>query len=298
MSTVPAPPRTGIAARLRLVAELGKLRITLLSTLSALMGYVLAAGGVDAGLLVTLAGTWVLAVGSSTLNQIQERTLDARMARTRNRPLPSGRLSASAARAIAFVEILGGSMLLLATGSLWPWLLGLTAVLWYNGVYTPLKRRTAFAVVPGALIGAIPPVMGWTAAGGSPADPRILVVALFFFIWQVPHFWLLLFRYGPEYREAGFPSLTDVFDNRQLSRLTFSWTVATAAGCLLLPLFGAVRSDLSGLILLIGAALLVIQSARLLIGSAGPTRFFGAFRVINAFALLAIVAGFLDPWLA
>ena len=87
-------------------------------------------------------------------------------------------------------------------------LLGLITVVWYNGIYTPLKRVTAFAAIPGGVVGAIPPVIGWVSGGGDPTDARIIVVAFFFFVWQVPHFWLLLMRIGGDYERAGLPSLT------------------------------------------------------------------------------------------
>ena len=68
------------------------------------------------------------------------------------------------------------------------------ALIWYNGIYTPLKRKTAFAVVPGSVIGAIPPMVGYVAAGGSALDPQILAFAFFMFMWQIPHFWLLIMK--------------------------------------------------------------------------------------------------------
>jgi hypothetical protein len=87
-------------------------------------------------------------------------------------------------------------------------------VLWYNGVYTFLKRKSPFAAIPGAVIGAIPPAIGWICGKGALSfDPQILALSFFFFIWQVPHFWLLLLNFGRDYEKAGFPSLTRIFNS-------------------------------------------------------------------------------------
>jgi protoheme IX farnesyltransferase len=287
----------GLRARLGLLAELGKARISLLAALTALMGHALARYGLYVESLLPVLGTYILALGASSLNEYQERSLDARMARTRRRPLPSGRISPSAALAVAFAEILVGSVVLLATGRLTPWALGLAAVAWYNGLYTPLKRRSAFAVLPGSLIGALPPLIGWTAAGASLADPRILVVAFFFFIWQVPHFWLLMLKYGEQYRQAGLPSITDLFSRPQLARITFIWTLATGVACLMLPLFGSLRSPGSWAALAAAALWLVYQSARALSWDTPEPAFMRAFREINVFALVVILVALVDPYL-
>jgi len=161
------------------------------------------------------------------------------------------------------------------------------AVLWYNGVYTPLKRLTAFAVAPGALIGALPPAIGWTAAGGSAGDLRLLALAFFFFIWQVPHFWLLLFKYGEEYAEAGFPSITRLFSTTQLGRLTFVWMLATAAASLLLPLYGVSRaaSTAYGIVALDAAPVVLLSPGN---GHAPRGAFIG--KNLYARAVMALLA--------
>ncbi len=128
--------------------------------------------------------------------------------------------------------------------------LGLFAILWYNGVYTYLKRRTAFAAVPGALVGVIPPVLGWVSGGGNLLDHRIWAVSFFFFIWQVPHFWLLLMDSGEDYKKAGLPSLTEIFTTFQLKRIISIWVLSTAVSCLVIPLFGFLTFSLSHFFLL------------------------------------------------
>ena len=102
-------------------------------------------------------------------------------------------------------------------------------------------RERLLAAVPGGVVGAIPPVIGWVAGGGDPFDPRIASVAFFFFMWQVPHFWLLLiFSCGSDYERAGLPSLTRTFSVAQISRITFMWILGTVMASVLIPLFGLV----------------------------------------------------------
>jgi heme o synthase len=100
-------------------------------------------------------------------------------------------------------------------------------LIWYNGIYTPLKKINPLAIIPGSLVGSIPPAVGWTAAGGNILDPQIIILSFFFFIWQIPHFWLLLLIFGKDYENAGFPTLMQIFSSDQLARITFIWIVAT-----------------------------------------------------------------------
>jgi len=274
-----------------MIGELGKVRIAVLSTASAATGFALAARGWDTLMIPTLGGVFLLACGAGALNQVQERDIDALMLRTRNRPIPSGRLSARAALVIAIAMLALG----LAALSFSPvaMLLGLVTVLWYNGVYTPLKRVSAFAAIPGGVVGAIPPVIGWVAGGGSAADPRILAVAFFFFVWQVPHFWLLLFRIGDDYARAGLPVLTNVFTRPQLARVIYVWMIATAVACMSMPLFGvpAGKWIMAGLGL---ASVWLGWHATTMVRSQGRVL---AFHQINLYALFVIsllsVSGFI-----
>ncbi|MHC4443855.1 MAG: UbiA family prenyltransferase [Planctomycetota bacterium] len=215
---------------LKIILELTRFRITIMVTLTTATGYILASGALEWKLWKPLLGTFLLAAGASALNQLKEADIDARMKRTRNRPIPSGRIKPSLAFIFALILIHLGVIILISIKTNTYILLGLSgfAVIWYNGVYTRLKRITAFAVVPGALIGAIPPLIGYASAGGSVFDSVILLVAVFFFIWQIPHFWLLLLLIGDEYSQAGLATLTDLFSRQQLFRITFIWILATA----------------------------------------------------------------------
>lgn len=268
--------------RLKVLLELGKIRIAVLSTASVFAGYVLAAGRVDWGILQPLVGVVVLACGAGALNQYQERDIDARMDRTKYRPIPSGRVTPGYALRAAFSMILLGSLIMVPN---WTAIgLGWLTILWYNALYTPLKRVTAFAAVPGGVVGAIPPAIGWVCGGGELLDRRILAVAFFFFIWQIPHFWILLMRVGDDYAKAGLPTLNEIFSRRQLSRVTFVWTLTAAVVCLAFPLFGVARDSwiYSGFV---ASAIWLAWHAVSMLRSGGSRL---AFAEINVFALLVI----------
>ncbi len=278
--------------------ELLKLRITLASTVTTGVGYIMARGQFDRHLIAVMVGILLQACGAAALNQVQDARLDGRMARTAGRPIPSGRISRFGA-AIYAVVLLGAGTILLWFGGKAPALLGLAAAIVYNGVYTPLKRVTPFAVLPGSLIGALPPVVGWTAAGGYLVDPTIHLVAFFFFIWQIPHFWLLLLLYARDYRDGGLPSLFDRFGYGQIVRLTFVWIAAVCVAALLFPLVDLFAQVELAYVVVVAGLLLVIRASALLRvdimhlpdpGDDALTQFHGSCRTrfieLNTFALL------------
>ena len=225
-----------------ILLDLAKIRISLLATLSAATGYLLATGKITIHMLVPTGAVFLLACGSCALNQYQDREIDQLMERTKPRPIPSGRLDPETALWISIGLILLGSLILFSGAGDLALALGIFSVLWYNLIYTPLKRKTAFAAIPGALVGAIPPALGWVIGGGGTLDPRIGGVALFFFIWQMPHFWLLLLDFSEDYKRAGLPSITKIFSAKQIRRIIFVWLLSTGVSSLIIPLFGLLNS--------------------------------------------------------
>lgn len=270
--------------------QLTRLPLALLTTCSAATGWVLAHQGFGAGMAVPVAAVFLLAGGATALNQLQERASDALMERTRTRPIPSGAVGPASAGILAALLLMAGLAVLAAGGGLLPAAYGAFSIAWYNGVYTRLKRRTAFASVPGGLVGAVPPAIGWVTGGGSPLDPPLLILMAFFFLWQVPHFWILSMIYEDDYRAAGFPVLADRFAPPVLRRLTLLWAAAATGACVLMPLYGLIqRPGLYAAIIGLGA-LFLIALAVLLLGS-GPDPFSlrPAFMVVNFFALAVML---------
>lgn len=260
--------------------------VSLFAACSAATGFLLGPYQRLAEALVPAAAVFLLACGASALNQYQERSIDARMERTRRRPLPSGTITPARALSFALGLILASLAMLSQTGGVKTFLLGLFALLWYNGIYTSLKRTTAFASVPGAVVGMIPPAIGWSSAGGPLFDARLAAVCFVFFMWQVPHFWLLLLHHGDEYKKAGLPSLFGVLSPAQISRVTFIWIFAASVAVLLLPLYGAVRSPLIYFALIPPAVWLVWNGRSLAKKRPMLSLSPGLFRKINIYLFL------------
>lgn len=274
--------------KIKILAELTKIRITFFVTVTTAFGYIAASDYLNFEFVILLAGVLSLACGSAALNHYQERNTDALMSRTRNRPIPSGRISANAALEISVILILIGILLITLAGNFISTLFGLLNLIWYNIIYTPLKKKTAFAIIPGSLVGAIPPIIGWTAAGGSLLNPQILMIAFFFFIWQIPHFWLLLLVLDEDYKKAGMPTLTNLFSKSQLARITFIWIMATAISSLFLPMVALVETEIVKYLIVLSVILLSINSLKLLkYSDENPTIKF-AFRNINFFVLFIV----------
>jgi len=192
-------------------ADLFKARLTSLVLLTTMVGFYLGLRGrVDWALLGhTLLGTTLVACGGSALNQFLEREHDSRMRRTRNRPLPSGRLQPSTVLVIGSLCAVAGIAYLAALVNAKTAGVGAATFLLYVLVYTPLKRVTWLNTIVGAVPGALPPVIGWTAARGAFG---VEALALFGIqaLWQLPHFWAIAWMYRDEYEKAGFKMLPGV----------------------------------------------------------------------------------------
>ncbi len=195
--------------RLSDVAALTKLRITVVVVMTAAIGFFMAARGSQwawLALLGGLAGTALCCMGASAFNQVYERDTDGLMRRTSQRPLPAGRLSPGAALWIGVsLTTVGIAALWLSSNALAAGLAGFTVAA-YAGAYTPLKRRTPWAVWVGAVPGAMPPVIGAAAATGRVGIEAALLFAVMF-IWQLPHFLAIAWLYRQDYARAGLPIL-------------------------------------------------------------------------------------------
>ena len=270
---------------IRLFLELTKFRLSAAVTLSTLFAFVLGGGG-DAALLARSAlAVLLLALGVSALNQYQERDADGQMARTKRRPIPSGRVSPDAALVLAGTLILLATLMIYGALGVPGVLLFLFVPLWYNGVYTFLKRRSAFAVVPGGVLGVIPPAVGWLAAGRHPAEPEFLALGVLFFVWQVPHFWLLMARHHTDYRTAGFPTAIESFGPEGFRRVLYVWWMLTVCCALFAAGVFGVRTRPVLLLLLLLAAAAAFAGTRMLFRTLTPDRAGALFRGINLFLL-------------
>jgi len=244
--------------------ELCKLNIMVPVSLTGFTGYFIFDPHLSVRIFLTSLGVLLMAVSASVLNQVQEVELDRKMNRTYSRPIPAGKITIQKAIIFFFINLVAGTVLIYTAGNLKAATIGLLTVLWYNGVYTYSKRITAFAVVPGALTGALPPLIGWVAAGGGIWDKPIIFLEFLFFIGQIPHFWLMILKYGDEYKKAGIPTLKDIFKLSQINRLTFTWIITSVVAALFLCYFEIIQNRLIILILMTGSAFMIWQFVDLL----------------------------------
>jgi protoheme IX farnesyltransferase len=233
--------------------DLVKLRLTSLVLLTTLVGfYVGTRGALDYLLMFhTLLGTALVAAGAAALNQLIEREHDARMPRTEDRPLPSGRLTPDAVLIFGGAISAAGLLYLAFAVNLLTSVLGIVTLVSYLFVYTPLKRVTSLNTVIGAIPGALPPLMGWVAARGQISIGGWALFAILFF-WQLPHFLAIAWLYRDEYSQAGYVMLPSIdADGSRTGRQTVSHTLGLLAVSLTPVYYG-----LAGAVYFVGALLL------------------------------------------
>jgi protoheme IX farnesyltransferase len=233
--------------------ELGKPRVVMLIMFTAIAGMFLAAPGVPPphALLFGTIGIALAASSAAAINHVLDRRFDAQMARTRNRPLPTGHVTGK--QALAYAAVLGVLSMVL----LWGWVNPLTAMLTFGSligyavVYTVwLKHATPQNIVIGGAAGAAPPVLGWTAVTGH-VDPYSLLLFLIIFTWTPPHFWALAIARRDEYAQAGIPMLPVAYSSDFTRLHILLYTILLVIVTLLPYLTG-----MSGLIYLAAALVL------------------------------------------
>lgn len=245
MARTTAKPRSTAAA----YRELAKPRIVTMVLVTTVLGYAMAGGALDAIYLVwLLLGTGMVAGGASALNHYLERDADARMNRTKSRPIPSGQISPTAALNYGAYLVLAGTILLGLKVNLLTAHLGLLSAFLYALVYTPLKRLSWWNTPVGAIPGAIPPLMGWAAATNGLSLGAWLLFAILF-IWQHPHFYAIAWMFRDDYERGGFKMLPVVHpDGKRTFRQILGYSVLLVPVSLLPTLIG-----MSGWIYFFGA---------------------------------------------
>ncbi|MBI4471567.1 MAG: protoheme IX farnesyltransferase [Acidobacteria bacterium] len=185
--------------------ELTKPNITMLVLITTVVGFYMASEGPIRLLLLlhTVLGTALVAGGASALNQYIEREMDARMVRTRGRPLPDGRMLPNDALLFSSIISVTGVAWLMLFVNVLTGILGLLTLAAYIFIYTPLKTRTTLCTLIGAFPGATPPMMGWTAVRGE-IDAFALALFAILFLWQMPHFFAIAWIYTEDYARSGF----------------------------------------------------------------------------------------------
>jgi len=196
-----------VQAKAKAYFELLKFRLSFTVAFSCAFGFVLASAQLNwLNLVMLFIGGLLLSGSSGAINQILEKDFDALMSRTKNRPLPTGRLSVYEASIFSMICFTASIVILsLYTNSLTV-VLSIVSMILYSFVYTPLKRVGPIAVFVGAIPGALPPLLGWTAATGSISYEALIIFGIQF-IWQFPHFWAIAWVADDDYKKAGFKLL-------------------------------------------------------------------------------------------
>jgi protoheme IX farnesyltransferase len=236
-SAVQTRPRAATAAAD--LMELVKARLSLLTVATAMAGFALGVKDTWTWLLLasTLAGTALSAAGAAALNQWWERDLDARMKRTQDRPLPAGRMAASDALITGAVLSVSGVLILALFANLLAAFLAAATIIFYILIYTPLKRVTELNTIVGAVPGALPPLIGWTAARGSINAEGLTLFAILF-LGQMPHFLAIAWLYRADYTQAGFKMLSENDETGAVTgRQAFIYALALLAVSLLPSVF-------------------------------------------------------------
>jgi protoheme IX farnesyltransferase len=237
-----------------LYLALTKPDVSFLVVLTTLAGYYLGSRGpLDwMRMAETVFGTTLIAAGTSAFNHCLERYTDAQMRRTAARPLPSGQLAMRDAWLFAALLVVSGSAYLAMTAGMKACLLGLFTVVTYLGIYTPLKKRTSWATAIGAIPGAMPPLIGWVAAGGS-LNLEAWVLFTVMVLWQFPHFLAIAWMYREDYSRAGL-RMIPAADQRD-GKGTYLRVILAALALLPVSLLPAAL-DLSGITYFFGAVVL------------------------------------------
>ena len=196
-----------VLAKTRAAWELLKPRLSFLVAFSCAFGYVLASPQVNwVALSMLFIGGFLISGASVVVNQILEKDLDKLMSRTQHRPLPTGRLSVNEAITVCVLTLAAGIAILLVYTNVFTTVLSMISMILYSFVYTPLKRVGPIAVFVGAIPGALPPLLGWTAATGFISHEAMIIFGIQF-IWQFPHFWAIAWVADEDYKKAGFKLL-------------------------------------------------------------------------------------------
>lgn len=217
---------------------LTKFKLSFVVSLSLVFGFLLAKEKIDLTIIEPFIAVFLLALGVSCLNQVQEYKEDSLMSRTKNRPIAAKRISPKHGFYISTILILIATLFIYLSLGIKGIIIFALVILLYNGFYTFAKKTTIYAAVYGAVLGVIPPMIGWISANGDLKTLEFFSLGLFYFIWQIPHFWLLVLKYKKDYKKAKFPTMIDNFGVDGLERITFIWLLLTLiAGSFLLMVF-------------------------------------------------------------
>ena len=268
-----------------------RIKVTILVGLSAFAGTCLFSSEITDKSFFGVLIAFFLSSGCSALNQWQERCSDFLMKRTKTRPIPSGNMQARTVLKIAFLLIFIAFVLIAYLGNWALMWVAIFSVIIYNFIYTPLKKKTAVALLFGSVSGALPPVIGFLAVGGSLFDRRIMVVSIILYIWQTPHFAMLSTKYAKEYSRAGFKTLIRTYGAFRTQKITDFWVY-----CYGISLFAAIPAGIYAHDIFVTLHIL-LASAVLILFFAFRGRAKRAFNILNISASLFFILLIVDRFI-
>ena len=252
-----------IMSALKVIFELTKFRLSFLVSFSAIVGFILASDNfIFIDLLVLGLSGYLVTAASVINNQILEKELDKKMDRTKNRPLPTNRITKTNSTIISIIFMVIGLVTMTVYFNFTSGLLSLASLLLYTFVYTPLKKVGPIAVFVGAIPGALPPLIGWVAFSGVISIEAIIIFSIQF-IWQFPHFWAIAWIYHDDYKKVGFkllPSKGEKNFNTALNIMTYTLFLIPLG---LLPTVFGITGIISGAIAVFCAILFLAQTFKL-----------------------------------
>lgn len=252
-----------IMSILKVIFELTKFRLSFLVSFSAIFGFILASDNFYILDLIVLGISGYLVTAASVINnQILEKDLDSKMDRTKDRPLPTNRISKRNSLIISVFFMVIGLTIMTLYFNMVAGLLSLVSLLLYTFIYTPLKRVGPIAVFIGAIPGALPPLIGWVAFSGEITIEAIIIFSIQF-IWQFPHFWAIAWIYHDDYKKVGFkllPSKGEKNFNTALNIMTYTLFLIPLG---LLPTIFGITGIISGAVAVLCAILFLAQTFKL-----------------------------------
>lgn len=257
-------PAFSLRERIEDFYELTKPRLSFLSVITAIIGYLSANPSRELNILLSLLfGTSLAAGGAAVLNQWLEREADAKMVRTRERAIPTGRVNPVHALLYGLILSALGCSILWAGANLLAATLSAITIITYVFIYTPLKQFTTWNTMIGAIPGALPPLIGWAAATGK-INLLGLILFVILFLWQIPHFFAIAWTYRHDYAEGGFVMLSNADDDgRKVALQSFLFSLALILSTLL-PVFIGEASWVYGSIAILAGAYLLFPAVRFL----------------------------------
>lgn len=250
--------------------RLAKVRLCLLIALSTLFGAVLGSQTMELSSFVVVLAVFLVAAGSATLNSVQDVEIDSSMSRTAGRPLPMQEITKKYGYYQTLLLWISGFFLLIILCPIITVILTTISVLLYNAVYTPLKKRTIWAILPGAICGTLPPVIGYSVLSREFLSYQLALIVVLLFIWQIPHFYLLVLHYKNEYSNSSVPSLVRHFGEPALQRVCYAWISSLSLIMMLFILLPLGIAPLVRLLIIANSLTLPILTAFWLLNKTEP----------------------------